>query len=264
MKSNFKILLPALAVLGALVWAGCQTQYPTTYASVNSPGAMVIDFESGLGVDPNLAEALAPNNRVKTPGTVTTYYTPPATKINGGVTTIVNYGSGSFSLVSPGADYTNTCIHETGNVIDHADGTYPGGQLQIPIEGFNNFYNASLFTGVKFYLWVPGDDTAGKRTFSIPVAQTQPPSAGGSCNLSATSNSCYNDFSVTYSNTTGWVLVTVPFSSMTRGSYGASITPSTLSGINLQQTLMLDWTEGNNNAAATVNVDLYLDQVQFY
>ncbi len=253
MKSNFnRVFFAAMAALGALVWAGCQTQYPASYPNGSSTGGLVINFESGLSVNPNLAEAGTPNNKVQTPGTAAVIFT-------------ASYGSGGYGILSPGVGGSNDCIHVSGSVTDTGNGAYPTAQLEIPIEGTNNLYNASLFSGVEFYLRVPNDDTAGTKSFEIPVAQTQPSSAGGTCDSSATSNACYNNFAVSYSDTNGaWLLVTENFSAFTRGDYGSAITPATLSGANLQQVLMLDWSEGNNNVPGTANVDFYVTQVQFY
>jgi hypothetical protein len=70
---------------------------------------------------------------------------------------------------------------------------------------------------------------------------------------------------ITYTGTGGaWTLTTAPFSSFTRGSYGAAISPTTLSGLNLQQILMLNWSESNSNVPGTINIDFYVDEVQFY
>lgn len=255
MKSNFKILLP-VAALGAMVWAGCQTQAPTSYSHLTSSGAMVVNFEGGspLNVNPGLAEANRPGNTVIIPGAVGVV----------GATGVVV----SSAVVSPGAGGTPQCLHVFGTVNDPGNASYPSIQMQLPLEksaSVSAFYDASFFSGVKFYIKVAGNDTAGKKIFSIPIAQTQPPSAGGSCSPSAASNACYNDFNVTYANTNGaWQLVTAPFSTFTRGNYGSAVTPTTLSGTNLQQILMLDWTESNNNVAGLINVDFSVDEVQFY
>jgi hypothetical protein len=83
--------------------------------------------------------------------------------------------------------------------------------------------------------------------------------------LSASPNSCYNDFAVTYPATGGaWQAASYSFSSFARGAYGAAISPTTLSGLNLQQILMLNWAESNSNTPATITVDFSVDEVQFY
>jgi len=252
MKSNFKFVL--IAVLGVLAWVGCNTKYPSSYLSSTGPNpAMVINFESGLSVNPSLAEANRPGNVVQTPGNIV---------INGG----------TAIQASPGAANTAQCLQISGSVTDLGNAAYPSIQLQIPLDtAGTKFYDASLFNGVKFYIKVMGSDTAGKRSFSIPVAQTQPTSAGGDCDKPpfaappSTNNPCYNDFANSYNSTNGvWQQMVFPFSSFTRGSYGAAITPTTLSGANLQQILMLAWSESNNNVKGIINVNFYVDEVQFF
>ncbi len=257
MRSTSKFFLPALGALAVLGWVGCNTVYPTNYLSTGGPSAATaIDFESGTGVNPTLAEANRPGNQVILPGA--------AMVIN----PTSGYGTGSGALASPGANGTGFCYHVSGAVTDTGNATYPSLQLQIPLEkspSVTAYYDAQLFTGVKFYLKVMGTDNAGKRVFSIPVAQTEPPSAGGDCNLSAPSNACYNDFVVNYASTGGvWQSTTAPFATFTRGAYGAAISPTTLSGLNLQQILYLDWAESNNNVPGNLTIDFYVDEVQFY
>jgi hypothetical protein len=236
---------------------GCNTAYPTNYLSSSGPSAAtVIDFESGTGVNANLAEANRPGNQVILPGAVMV------------INPSAGYGSGAGALVSPGANGTNFCYHVSGSVTDTGNSSYPSLQLQIPLEKSSSvtaYYDGELFTGVKFYLKVMGTDNAGKRSFSIPVAQTEPPASGGDCVPSNPSNACYNDFAITFPATGGaWQPVSTLFSSFTRGAYGAAVTPTTLSGLNLQQILYLAWSESNNNNPGTVIVDYYVDEIQFY
>lgn len=247
MKLNSKISF-GLIFLGALVWAGCQTtQYPTTYISSTGPNpAMIVDFESGLQVNPALAEAGKPGNKVQVAGTIVGTGSPFVTPV----------------LVTPGAANTSTCVHMAGTVVDLANGNYPAVEFVIPLEsGGNGQYNASLFTGIKFYLKVAASDTASTRSFSIPIVKTSTAPAG-TCALY---NTCYNGFSYAYGSTGGnWQLVSLPFASLTRGNYGGSITPPTLSGANLKEFLSLQWSEGNNNVMGTVNVDFSVDEIQFF
>jgi hypothetical protein len=263
MKSNFKFfLLPA--ALGAFVWVGCKTQVPTSYLSTNGPSpSMVCDFENGLAVNPNLAEANRPGNHVVKAATIIGTGSPNVTPL----------------IVTPGADNTGHCVWMNSPVTDPGNASYPAVEFVMPIESAPltleglpitingspiTVYDASLFSGVQFYLKVMSDDTAGTRSFSIPVLQTSNP-PNGTCNPNASSNACYNNFENVYSNTGGvWQLVSFPFSSFTRQGYGSAITPPTLSGANLQQIVSLMWSEGNDNVKGTINVDFYVDQVQFF
>ncbi len=263
MKLNFK-LFGCLAVLGALGWVGCKTEVPTSYLSSNGPSAsMVCDFESGLVVNPNLAEANRPGNHVVKAGAIVGTGSPNVTPL----------------VVPPGADNTAHCVWLNSPVTDPGNGSYPAVEFVIPVEsapltlngipvsingGPATVYDASLFSGIQFYLKVMSDDTAGTRSFQIPVLQTSNP-PNGTCNPNATSNACYNNFEYVYGNTGGnWQLVNLPFSVFTRQNYGAAVTPPTLSGANLQQIVSLMWTEGNDNVKGTINVDFYVDQIQFF
>lgn len=250
MKSNFKIL-PLAAVLGAVVWAGCQTQYPTSYSHLASSAGLVTNFESGLGVNPGLAEANKPGNQVQTAGTISATGNPSVTPL----------------IVSPGANNTAHCVHMFATFQDQANGGYPAALLSIPLEAAGNHnYDASFFTEVQFYIKVAVDDNASTRSFIIPIAPTVATTSGGTCVPNPSSGGwCYANFSATYPATNGsWQLITLPFASITRPTYGVPLTPSTFSGVNLQQILSLEWSEGNNNVAGNVTADFYVDEVQFY
>src|SRR5579871_3917253 len=215
MRYNFKIFLAVLGGL-ALGWMGCQTSFPTSYLSTNGPSvSMVCDFESGLSVNPNLAEADRQGNHVKTAGGIVGTGSPNVTPL----------------IVAPGANNTGHCVWLNSPVVTPPppNNSYQAVQFVIPIDsasftinGSNfNVYDASLFSGIKFYLKVMGDDTAAVRSFSIPVLQTSTP-PNGTCNAAATSNACYNGFAYSYGSTGGnWQLVTLPFASLTRGNYGS-------------------------------------------
>ena len=246
MKSNSKILFLALVVT---IWfgTGCQSQYPTSYLSSTGPNpAMVVDFESGLTVNSNLAEANHQNNVVQSPGNIVPNGSPLLTP----------------ALVSPGANGTGNCVHLAGSVTDPGNATYPAALLTIPIEaGGNGRYDASLFSGIKFYIKTSPADNVGTRSFAIPIVKTSVAPAG-TCALY---NSCYNNFAYAYTATNGnWQLVSIPFNTMARQSYGGAISPTTLSGTNLQDILSLQWSEGNQNVPGTVTVDFYVDEVQFF
>lgn len=247
MKCNSKLNL--FLALAGLVSTGCQTQFPTSYASSGANPAMIVDFESGLNVSASLAEANRPNNKIVTPGVITPNGSPL-------VTPLLVSGSGL------GAANTNSCVQMQGTVIDPGNASYPAILLSIPIDtNGNGRYDASLFTGIRFYIKTAPGDTAGSRSFSIPIVKTSVAPAG-TC---ATYNSCYNGFAQAYNNTGGaWTPVNIVLASMVRGNYGGAISPTTLSGTNLQEILGLQWSEGNQNVPGTVNVDFSVDEIQFY
>ena len=125
-----------------------------------------------------------------------------------------------------------------------------------------NLYDMSFFTGVKFFLKLGVSDSAIKRMFSIPIYYTQAPPAGG-CQAG---KQCYAHFEASYANATAgqWLPFSYKFTDLTRESWGNAITPSTLTGSNLQQVLWLMWEEGNNGTAGKAKVDFWVDQIQFY
>ena len=260
MKLNSKISF-GLIFLGALVWAGCQTtQYPSSYLSSTGPNpALVADFDGGLLVNSSLAEADKPGNHVQVAGPILlgTYDS-----------SVVTLAPSVLSLGAPGYNGVGQSAHVTGSFHDAANGKYPALSLEIALEAANKYYDASLFTGVKFYIMVASADVAALRSFSIPIGLTTVAASGGICDqppFTSASNPCYNSFGTSFTNTNGiWKPVVLTFASLTRGNYGPTISPATLSGTNLQQILMLDWSEGNSNAAGDVNVDFSVDQVEFF
>ena len=162
-----------------------------------------------------------------------------------------------------GANGEDYAFHETAAVTDLGDFEYPAIDLQAQFEG-GAFYDASAWTGVKFMMKVGPGDTALHRIFSIPVFQTQAVAGGGGC--LAGPKLCYDHFAADYSAGTGgeWKQFNYLFSDLHQLVAGAIPNPPTLSGINLQQVLWLQWEEGRNNSPGTCTLDLWIDQVEFY
>ncbi len=234
------IRLGLLALLGAIGWS-CQTQAPTNYLSVPAGGdapSMIINFEGSPAtvVNSNLAEAGVAHHVVVSPGFAS---------LNGG---------GSSMLVSmPGAAGTGHALSVSGIVT----GTLLQLTISLDTNSPTGYYDASLFKGVRFYLRVMGDDQTTQKFFSIPIAQTMPIGNKGTCPAN-----CYDHFGYTYSGTHGqWQQVSLDFSSLKRHGYGGPVTPSTLTGTNLQQFVQLQWQE---NSDGTNMADFSVDEVQFY
>ena len=157
MKSNSKIVL-ALAALGTLVWAGCQTtQFPTSYLSTSGTNpALVTDFDGGFVVNPQLAEANRPNNHIVAAGTIA---------LGGYSSSVVTIVPSLLTLVTPGSNGIGQCAHVTGSFVDAGNALYPALALNISPEAANKYYDASLFTGVKFYIKVGVADVAACEPF---------------------------------------------------------------------------------------------------
>jgi hypothetical protein len=176
------------------------------------------------------------------------------------ISAFVTVGSDTESLGANGDLYA---FHENAAVTDLQDFEYPAIDLQAQFEG-GNFYDASDWHGVQFMMKVGPGDTATHRTFSIPVYQTQAVAGGGGC--TAGPKLCYDHFAADYSAGTGgqWKQFNYLFSDLHQLVAGAIPNPPTLSGVNLQQVLWLQWEEGRNNLAGISTIDLWIDQIEFY
>ena len=260
MKLSSKLLLSGVLVI-ALGVCACNTKVPPTnaYSAPNTTPNynLVANFDAPPGgsvsINPNLFEVGAPGNQVIHPGGVTLVNTFPAS---------IPFALGT--LISPGSDGTGFAFRTFANLNDPGNGSYPEVDVEARLESGNE-YNMSFFTGVKFYLNVAGDDTAGKRIFEIPTYQTQAVQGGGGCDNS--SGKCYDHFFVPYSSTNGkWALVSHAFTDFQRQGFGWPFVPGpqNLAGNNLTQVLWLMWAENNNNVQGNVIVDFSIDDVEFY
>lgn len=78
-------------------------------------------------------------------------------------------------IVSGGADNTKMAAHVFGTLVDKGDAQYPAFTLQGKFRQ-SGLYDASPFTGIKFYYKCPSTDQALKRRFAIGTAPTLPAS----------------------------------------------------------------------------------------
>jgi hypothetical protein len=276
MPSSFNLLRKGWAVALAVFFVatgfalilGCNSSLPPVGA-YSAPAtvlnrSLVADFENNSpDINPDLFEMNNPPTYVLkspliTPGsstflTVNNFQT--LATASGGVV-----GSGANPLGANGSDYS---FHESGAVTDLGDFEYPSIDLQAQFEA-GNFYDASLFKGIKFMMKVGPGDTALHRIFSIPVYQTVAVAGGGGCTQGP--KLCYDHFAADYSAGTGgqWKQFSYLFSDLHQLVAGAIPNPPTLSGANLQQVLWLQWEEGRNNSPGTCTLDLWVDNVEFY
>jgi len=254
---------------------------PPTYTPVYEPPFItpnrlrVADFEGGVpAINPTLFNPSNPCPPAPTPVPTLGCY---AMSLPGAVTFVNNFGNPGASsatiynssvapdfsipgsgVLAPGAEGSINAFHAYGRVTDGGDAKYPTLDLQAQVNS-GAPYDASFFSGVRFYLKVGLADNATKRIFAVPLFATQGTPSGG-----CTSN-CYDHFFVNYESTNGaWRLFNVDFLSMGRQGFGAGLTPPTLSGDNLKQVLWLMWQEGRNNTAGSSIVDLWVDSIEFY
>lgn len=284
-KPNYKLktrtFILAFAAAGlALVW-GCQTRsipsatsggYPNPSAVTNT--SRVDQFQNltvpnQTFINGNLFELNNPPSYTLKNGWYPGY--PPG-KVPSAVTVINNFpalagivsatvqGAPGEGLGANGDDFA---FQEVGAVTDLGDFEYPALDMQAQFEE-GAFYDASVWKGVKFMMKVASDDTAPHRIFSIPVYQTQAVPGGGGC--TAGPRLCYDHFAADYSAGTAgqWKQFSYLFTDLHQLVAGAIPNPPTLSGVNLQQVLWLQWEEGRNNSPGTCHLDFWIDDVEFY
>jgi len=236
---------PILLLAAGLGLSGCDMTYPTSYSGAGGGNAsLVAGFDSDLNVNSSLVEASAapPNYLIPLPGTA-------------------NISGATLSQFFPGSNGAGGCVSVYGSVVDPGNGSYPSALLQILLHaGGNTPYDAKFFTGVQFYFRTSPDDNAGVRSFSIPLTTTEP-SPRGTC----VNPGCYDHFGVNLTSTSGnWQLVSNNFTSLARAGWGSAITPTSMTGENLEKFVMLQWQEGNNNVAGTITVDFQVDEIRFF
>jgi hypothetical protein len=164
-----------------------------------------------------------------------------------------------------GANGTSCAIHVFGNIKDNSDGQYPAFELD-GIFGTGSYLDGTTFLGVRFYYKTGSADTCPFKRFNLPIAATSPVSMGGIC----TSN-CFDHFGANLVATSDiWVQkkyffnATLGSPALTRSGWGTIITPTTLTGTNLQQLLAVQWQEGRNGSSGTSYVDYWVDEVEFF
>ena len=279
MKSYSKILF--LLSAGALAWVGCDPKTVPVGAysapvstpdqtlvvnfDVMPPGVPILQNATGPITDTSgYAVTMFPVNAFlfesQVPGNVLQY--PGKVQV---VNNFTAYENSVLSIERGGAHNTPFASHVVGVVNDPGISKFPAVDYQVPMESGEK-YNMSFFTGVQFYFKTSLADSAGKRVFEIPTLQTQTSPAG---NCDNSTSKCYDHFSTPLSGTNGsWQPYSIKFTDMTRGGFGwPMVGPQTLSGVNLQQVLWLQWEEGNNNilspAGGTI-IDFWVDEVQFF
>ncbi|HUO56641.1 MAG TPA: hypothetical protein VMV05_00545 [bacterium] len=283
-RMGFLVLLPILAFSGLSLIVGCvgkpapmgaypaPTTVPNRSLVVNfdapqTPGTTPTPWSNSVSINANLFES----NNFPT----YTLKTAPANPFPASVTMVNNFKTNVFGpsgvtttspiglVQAPGANSSPLAFHETGTIIDRGDFVYPSLDLQARLEG-GNFFDASHFTGVKFMLKVGNADTTTHRQFNIPVYQTQAVDGGGGCTDGP--RLCYDHFAADFSAGTGgqWKQFSYLFSDLHQLVAGSIPNPPTLTGINLQQVLWLQWQEGRNNNPGVSSIDLWIDDVELY
>jgi hypothetical protein len=267
------VFLAVMITSAGLMMEGCEGKIATLAAIVVTatetatpiPATQVSDFQSfGIGsngtgviINPTLV------NYVSGSAGFTTYVNPSA-PTNG----VLNPSAVVQSGYGNGSDTYAARVNATWT--DPANATYPAAQMLANLYSGTKWYVIPPgLTGVKFYLNVVTmvSTTAAPApsfAFQIPLASTVQNNNGGLC-----SASCYDNFSKSLpTSTAGYVLITVPFSSMARGGFGSSIAPcsqtNVYDGCNNQNVMQLEWTSASNNNSGNYSVDYRVDDVTFY
>jgi hypothetical protein len=274
-KSWAAALAGVLAVAGFALILGCNSSVPPVGA-YSAPTSVVnqsrVDEFQSTGVppnpvyiNPNLFELNNPPTYVLKNG----WHPFISASIQPSSVTVVNNfkdlatGTGDVEGPGLGANGEDYAFHETGAVTDLGDFEYPSVDLQTQFEG-GAFYDAGAWHGIKFMMKIGPGDTALHRIFSVPVYQTVAVAGGGGCTQGP--KLCYDHFAADYSAGTGgqWKQFNYLFSDLHQLVAGAIPNPPTLSGLNLQQVMWLQWEEGRNNSPGICTLDLWIDQVEFY
>lgn len=159
-------------------------------------------------------------------------------------------------IVPGGANGTPMAAHVSGTLL--GNNTYPSFTLTGKLKP-SGYYDASPFTGIRFYYKEPSDDQAAGLRFSVPIASTVPISSGGIC-----TDGCNNNFGVDLSKTDNWVKKDLAFGDMKRGAgWGSVVSPPDLTD-HLREIVDIDWSNGSGNAVGTFKIDYWVDEVEFY
>lgn len=171
------------------------------------------------------------------------------------------YGGNTINsqfVVSGGANGTPMAAHIFGTLNNKGDGTYPAFTLSGKLKA-SGYYDASPFTGFRFYYKCPATDTASTRRLSFAIAPTVPTSAGGTC-----ADNCYNHFGADLSVTGDWAQKSYNFTDLKRGAgWGSAVLPPDLVD-HLKEVIDIEWSHNSQNIAGTCNIDYWVDEVEFF
>jgi hypothetical protein len=264
MKWVFILTLMLSAVI-PILWLqqGCNSSYPSlTDMAIFTPTPtlqpdIVSNFESGgTAINPNLVNYI-PGNAGFTDNIPTT------SPVDGVIAT---------PLVQSGIGYnSNYAIRVEATWSDCATCGYPSAALSANLYSGTTYYDLPLsLTGIMFYLNIAAiswtGSTAPVFSFAVPLASTIPTSGGGTC----TGSECYDHFNASLPTTVtgGYILMTIPFSTLKRAGFGSSIAPCSqtniMDGCNNKEVMTLAWAVASNDIPGNYAVDFRLDNITFY
>ena len=161
-------------------------------------------------------------------------------------------------VVMGGANGTKMAAHIFGTLVNKGDNSYPSFSLQGKFKP-SGAYDASQFTGIRFYYKCPADDQAPARRFTLPIKATLPTDNGGTC-----ADGCYNHFGADLSPSADWTQKSYPFADLKRQSgWGSPINPPDLVD-HLKEVVYVEWGHNSGNTAGSVKIDYWVDEVEFF
>ncbi|HUO56637.1 MAG TPA: hypothetical protein VMV05_00525 [bacterium] len=254
-SSKASSLFFGIAALGLL--AGCGAVFVNEGAKTNG-------LAMGLA-DP---DANKPKPVVPKGGNVISDFEDGSKRINpnlfggsGGSWTTITWDNNTVPsdiIVPGGANGTKMACHVFGTLIDHGNASYPAFTLQGKFKN-SGFYDASAFTGIRFYYKCPADDNVNKRRFAIAIAPTLAAQDGGTC-----VNDCYNHFGAFQSPSDDWVLKSYLFNELKRESgWGSPVVPPDFTD-HLKEVSYIKWDHSGDNKPGAYKVDYWVDEVEFF
>lgn len=244
-----------MGVAGILSFTGCGAVFVNT-------GSKNASLADGISVPKKKTVSVPPEQRVVMNFEDGSKNTNP--KLYGGAdgtwmeTTFAGNTISGDMIESPGANGTSKCAHVYGTLVDKGDGQYPAFQLQGNFKS-SGTYDASAFTGIKFYYKCTPVDKSQKRRFGIGIAATLPAAQGGTC-----TGACFNNFGEDMTVSPDWVAETYSFADMKRESgWGDPVSPPDLTD-HLKEFISLIWANSGNNVAGSYNIDYSVDEVEFF
>ena len=161
-------------------------------------------------------------------------------------------------IVAGGAKGTAMAVHLFGTLVNKGDNSYPAFTLQAKLKQ-SGYFDASPFSGVRFYYKSPSSDKAPAQRFKFTIAATLPTSNGGTC-----SDGCYNHFGADLSTSADWVQESYSFSDLKRGAgWGSPVSPPDLVD-HLKEVVGLEWSHDAGNTAGSYPIDYWVDEVEFF
>ncbi len=252
-----KIHIFLITALGISVTAGC--------------GAVFINHGSKnatLALDLAPPKAIKPNVKVTQEQKVIGNFEDGTKNINrklygnpDGVWTALSWAGNTVSgdfVVAGGANNTKMSAHVFGTLVDRGNSLYPGFMLMAKFRN-KGYYDASPFSGIRFYYKCPLDDISPKRRFSIATAPTTPSSGGGTCE-----RGCWNHYGADLAASDEWELKSCNFADLKRESgWGSPVMPPDLTD-HLAEFLDIQWVNSGVNVPASINIDYWVDEVEFF